>query len=96
MLTHIVFFKLHDPSEENSTAVVEKLQSMNGRIPQIRALEAGANIVPSARAYDVALITKFDSLSDMEAYQIHPYHHDEVLPFMRAHSSDIRAVDFLS
>lgn len=69
---------------------------MEGRVPQLRALEAGADVVRSERSYDVALITRFDSLADMEAYQVHPYHQNEILPFLRAMMSEARAVDFES
>lgn len=96
MLTHIVFIKLQNPTPENMAAVVEKLCSMEGRVPQLRALEAGADVVRSERSYDVALITRFDSLADMEAYQVHPYHQNEILPFLRAMMSEARAVDFES
>ncbi|MNI88522.1 Stress responsive A/B Barrel Domain protein [compost metagenome] len=32
------------------------------------------NIRPSQTAYDIILITKFESLDDMNAYLIHPAH----------------------
>ncbi|HNB51885.1 MAG TPA: Dabb family protein [Anaerolineales bacterium] len=43
MITHIVFFKLLDPSPENQSAVAEKLCSMQGQIPQLRFLEVGVD-----------------------------------------------------
>ncbi len=96
MLTHLVLIKLQDPTDENITAVVEKLRTMDGKIPQLRALEAGADVVRSPRSYNVALITRFDSLADMEAYQVHPYHQNEILPFLRSVMSEAKAVDFES
>ncbi|MCA9980940.1 MAG: Dabb family protein [Anaerolineales bacterium] len=96
MLTHLVFIKLKDATDKNKTAVVEKLLTMNGKIPELRALEAGADIIGSERSYDVALITRFDSLADMEAYQVHPYHQTEILPYLRSVMSDAKAVDFES
>ncbi len=96
MLTHLVFIKLQEPTAANITAVIEKLQSMVGKIPQLRALEAGADVLHGARSYDVGLITRFDSLDDMQAYQVHPYHQDEILPFLRAVMSDSKSVDFVS
>ncbi|HBV98076.1 MAG: stress responsive protein [Peptococcaceae bacterium BICA1-7] len=72
MLTHIVLFKLSDRS--NVQKAKETLLSMNGKIPQLRHLEVGVDILQSERSYDLALITKFDSMDDMKAYQVHPVH----------------------
>ncbi len=94
MITHIVFFKLADPTPENITAVRDKLLSMEGRIAELRHLEAGIDLARTERSYDVALVTKFDSLADLQAYQVHPYHAGEVLPFMRANCASVLAVDY--
>ncbi|MSN25038.1 MAG: Dabb family protein [Geobacter sp.] len=96
MITHLVFFKLADPSAENLAATRDKLLSMEGRIPLLRHLEAGVDVIRSERSYDVALITRFDSLDDLQAYQIHPYHAGEVVPFMKSVCSSIAAVDYES
>lgn len=47
---------------------------MKGRIPQLRHLEVGVDILHTERSYDLALVTKFDSLEDLQAYQTHPVH----------------------
>jgi len=96
MITHIVFFKLFDQSPENVVEAKEKLLSMAGKIPQLCHLEVGADIVRSERSYDLALVTKFDSLEDLEAYQVHPYHAGEVVPYVRSAASSILAVDYES
>ena len=93
MLTHIVFFKLHDRSVENKQKFRAALESMRGKIPQIRAMEVGVNIVESARAYDVALYQKFDSLDTMQEYQTHSIH-QTLLPYLRESSESIVAVDY--
>lgn len=94
MVTHIVFFKLADPTVENIAAVRDRLLSMRGRIDLLRHLEAGCDLIRSERSYDVALLTRFDSLDDLQAYQVHPYHANEVVPFMKANCSSIVAVDY--
>jgi hypothetical protein len=96
MITHLVFFKLTDPTPENTAATRAKLLSMEGQIPLLRHLEAGVDVIRSERSYDVALITRFDSLDDLQAYQIHPYHAGEVIPFMKSVCSSIVAVDYES
>ena len=94
MVTHIVFFKLADPTTENIASVRDKLLSMDGKIMQLRHLEAGIDVIRSERSYDVALVTKFDSLEDLQAYNIHPYHTVEVIPLMKSVCSSIVAVDY--
>lgn len=94
MITHIVFFKLSEPTADAVAQVRDKLLSMNGKIDLLRHLEAGADVIRSERSYDVALITRFDSLQDLQAYQVHPYHAGEVVPLMKSLCSSIIAVDY--
>ncbi len=96
MVTHIVFFKLADPAPENVGKLKDLLLSMNGRVPQLRHLEVGVDIIRSERSYDLALITKFDSLEEMDSYQSHPYHAGEVMPYVRRVSQSVAAVDYES
>ena len=96
MITHIVLFKLAEPTPEKIAAVRDRLLSMQGRIDLLRHLEAGTDLIRSERSYDVALLPRFDSLEDLQAYQVHPYHAGEVVPFMKANCSSIVAVDYES
>lgn len=73
-LTHIVMFKLKENTAENIATIRQALLGLKEQIPLIRKVEVGANVVPSDRAYDIALVMVFDSLEDMEAYQVHPAH----------------------
>jgi len=96
MITHIVLFKLAEPTAENLATTLNKLLSMDGKIDLLRHLEAGVDVIRSERSYDIALTTRFDSLEDLQAYQIHPYHAGEVVPHMKAVCSSISAVDYES
>ena len=96
MITHIVFFKLSEPTLEAVATVQEKLLSMRGNIPQLRHLEAGIDFIRSERSFDVALLTTFDSREDLQAYQVHPYHAGEVVPLMKSVCSSIASVDYES
>jgi len=66
---------------------------MDGKIDLLRHLEVGADIVRSERSYDLALVTKFDSMADLQAYQVHPYHAGEVIPYMKTAAESVMAVD---
>lgn len=96
MITHIVLFKLANPTAETITLTREKLLSMDGKIVQLRHLEVGVDVIRSERSYDIALTTRFDSLDDLQAYQVHPYHAGEVVPHMKSVCSSIVAVDYES
>lgn len=96
MITHIVLFKLANPTAETITQTRDKLLSMDGKIDQLRHLEVGVDVIRSERSYDIALTTRFDSLEDLQAYQIHPYHAGEVIPHMKSVCSSIVAVDYES
>jgi hypothetical protein len=94
MIAHIVLFKLKESTPENAQAVKEMLLSMDGKVPMLRHLEVGTDVIRSERSYDVALYTRFDSLSDLQAYQVYPYHAETVVPFMKANCSSIVAADY--
>jgi hypothetical protein len=94
MITHIVLFKLTDPTADNLAVTRDKLLSMDGKIDLLRHLEVGVDVVRSERSYDIALTTRFASLEDLQAYQIHPYHAGEVIPHMKAVCASIVAVDY--
>ncbi|MDF2964253.1 MAG: stress responsive protein [Paenibacillus sp.] len=74
MLTHVVFFKLKDRSPEAIQATAQVLTNMEGKIPVLRHIEVGLDVLHSERSYDIALITKFDSLEDLKVYDGHPLH----------------------
>jgi hypothetical protein len=95
MITHIVFFKLKDRSPSNIQKARNVLISMKGKIPQLHFLEAGIDVLRSERSYDIALVTKFDSLEELEAYQKHPVH-VEVAKYMISVRESSITVDYES
>jgi hypothetical protein len=94
MIAHIVLFKLKEPTAENVAMIRDTLLSMEGKIPQLRKLEVGVNVIRSDRNHDVALYTLFDSLDDLQAYQVHPYHANDVVPVMKANCASSVAADY--
>jgi heme-degrading monooxygenase HmoA len=93
MLTHVVCLKFADP--EDATEVARRLSSMEGRIPSMKGIEVGLDVVRSARSYDLVLITRHDDMDGMQAYQVHPVH-QEVLAFIKSKGPAAVAVDFTS
>ena len=71
------------------------LMSMKGKIPMLRHLEVGIDLIHSERSYDIALLTRFDSLQDLKAYQAHPVHVKVAGYITEAKESNV-AVDYES
>ena len=92
-LTHIVLFKLQEPTAEVTAEVVRRLYALEGKIPELRSIEVGVDVVRSGRSYDVALTTRFDSLAAMQAYQVNPLH-QEVLTYLRTVLAATVVVDY--
>ncbi len=90
-----MFFKLLDRSPENIERTRAVLAGMEGNVPMLRHLDVGVDVLKTERSYDIALITKFDSLADLDAYQVHPYH-VEVAKFIASVRESAVAVDFES
>lgn len=93
MLRHIVFFKLKDPNPETLNKVKGLLENLKGKIPELLELEVGLDVVRSERSYDLALVTTFRSLDEMNAYQVHPLH-VEVAQFIGTVRESAIAVDY--
>ena len=93
MITHIVLFKLKDPSASNVEKTRNVLINMKGKIPPLRHIEVGIDLLHSERSYDLALVTTFDSLEDLQKYQIHPLH-QEVGKFIATVKESSIAVDY--
>lgn len=93
MITHIVLFKLKEPTPENIATAVSRLASLTDAIPTVRSLAVGQDVVRSPRSYDVGLIVKFDDMAGLDVYQPHPAH-VPVATYMRDMSESIVSVDF--
>lgn len=94
MFTHIVFFKLKEPTTENIEKARNILEGMRGNIPQLKELEVGVDVVRSERSFDVSITTRFDSREDMDEYQVHPYHVNEVIKNLRPMLEKSAAIDY--
>ncbi len=95
MITHIVFFKLKDRATASRESTRNLILSLRGKVPTIGHLEAGVDAVGGERNYDLALYSRFETLADLDAYRVHPYH-QEVVAELKARSESIVAVDYES
>ena len=74
MYRHIVLFKIKEECKSEIPQLVKNFYGMKGKIEGMVDLESGANFLSSARNYDLALITVFDSKEAFDAYPTHPVH----------------------
>ncbi len=100
MIVHIVMFDIKDEyatsDELKNTTIKEiknKLESMVGKIDELKFLEVGVNFSKSERAMDISLYTKFDSREDLKKYQICDYHQG-VLAFIKERINSSKVVDY--
>ncbi len=80
MMKHIVMFKFQAEANgktamENAAAAKEKAEQLPAQIPQLKKLEVRLNS-PSADPtnYEFALICDFETIDDLNTYQVHPAH----------------------
>lgn len=93
MIKHIVLFKLKDRSSENVARAAQVLRDMEGKIEVLRSIEVGTDVLHSERSYDIALTTGFDSMDDLQAYQVHPVH-QKVIEYMTSVRESSVSVDY--
>jgi len=79
MIKHIVMFKLKeaDGRSEYENAV-EAQKRFDNVIANVKELKKGEVVINSKHApesnYTIALICDFDTIDDLNAYQVHPAH----------------------
>lgn len=74
MIVNNVLLKIKNSDTENIKKTQEILLGMKGKIEVLLDIQAELNIRPSQTACDIILITKFESMEDMNTYLTHPTH----------------------
>lgn len=91
MLKYIVLFKFRNP-EECLPTVIEKLHSMEHRIPEILSMETGEDIWHNGeRSYDLALTCTFEDMNAVAVYDKHPFH-EKVREYIYSYRIDGKTV----
>ncbi|MCX6678146.1 MAG: Dabb family protein [Methanothrix sp.] len=79
MIKHIVMFKLKEWAEggdkaANIMTLKAKLVALPDQIDEIKFFEVGINFIEASVAYDLVLISEFESKEALYSYQKHPEH----------------------
>lgn len=97
MINHVVLFKLKDYTIEQKPAIIAEMKSLleglSGKIGELKFIEVGVNYELETKSYDLALITHFDSIGDLDKYRVHP-EHKKVIARFADFNLDRAAVDF--
>jgi hypothetical protein len=65
---------LGEEKAENLQRVRSQLEALKDKIAEIKFFEVGVNMTNSGTAYDLALLSEFDSQRALLTYQSHPEH----------------------
>ncbi len=95
MITHVVLFKLKDPTPENLRVTADVLRGMEGKIPELLEIEVGIDELHTERSYHIALRTRHATFADFDAYQTHPVH-EKVKEHMAVVTARAVSVDYSS
>ncbi len=78
MINHIVLFKLKPYPAEEKEAILQEvktlLESLQEKIDVLKYIEVGINYELESKSHDLALISHFASVEDLDAYRVHPEH----------------------
>ena len=79
MIKHIVMFKLKEWAEgrdkvANIKTLKAKLEALPAQIGEIKFFEVGINFLEASVAYDLVLVSEFESKEALYRYQKQPEH----------------------
>ncbi|MBL9117041.1 MAG: Dabb family protein [Verrucomicrobiaceae bacterium] len=98
---HIVLAWLKKPGNAADRAkIVAAAKDLKAGIPQVKALSVG-QVLLSERpivddSFDVALVMRFNSKEDMQAYEKHPVHVKAVKEVLQPLTSKVVVYDFVT
>ena len=75
MIEHVVLFRFKaDTPAEQIAQMQEAIHSLKGKVPTLRYIQFGPNLSDRSAGYSHVLVSRFDSLADVDAYIDHPDH----------------------
>lgn len=98
MVKHIVMFKLKDTEDKTAYEnAIEAKERFNKVIENVKELKSGEVVINSEKApesnYTIALICDFETIDDLNSYQVHPIH-KEFGAFIAQIKTDRACIDY--
>jgi len=92
MTTHIVFWQLKPENRDaNALEIKRRIEALVGVVPGLLEVTIGRNT--NGGEYDLALISRHESMEALHLYDKHP-EHEKVRTFVRSVVDKRAAVDF--
>lgn len=73
--------------------IKQALLALKDKIEVLKFIQVGKNYELMSPSYDIALITHFETLGDLEIYRVHP-EHLKVVELIKANTSGRAVIDF--
>jgi heme-degrading monooxygenase HmoA len=73
MIKHVVMWKFKKDTEAQMREFLNGLVGLKGQIDGLKSVEVGVNI-NDKNDFDAILVTEFDNMEDLQAYQTDPRH----------------------
>ena len=94
MIIHIALFKFKQEIPKGQVEkVMEEVRIFKDKIPQIVEIYAGKNFSKHSRGFTHAIVIKFLSSKDLDAYRAHP-NHKPIADELEEMEEDSIGVDF--
>lgn len=98
MVKHIVMLRMKDFDNksqklENALKLKKALEDLKIYIDVLKYMEVGLNFNEKPNAFDLVLISTFESEEDLEIYRLHP-EHKKLMVFLKTVTSESTVVDY--
>ena len=75
MIIHLALFKFKpEISKEGVSTAMDEVRMLKNKIPQIIEISAGENFSKYSKGFTHAIVVKFSTKKDIDAYRAHPDH----------------------
>ncbi|MGB7061487.1 MAG: Dabb family protein [Candidatus Zixiibacteriota bacterium] len=75
MLRHVILFKFRtSASQQQRQEALNRLTGLGSKLPQVREWSVGLQASHRDKAYDMALVSSFDSLDALKEFRSEPEH----------------------
>jgi hypothetical protein len=93
MVRHVVLCKFRNSvSAEQRENTMDMLCALGRSVSEVQEWSVGKQALPSATAYDVAIVSGFENMEALERYRNHP-NHVKVKDFLKG-VADLVVVDY--
>ena len=99
MIRHIVMFKMNpELSGEVKAGEIARLKAaidaLEQEVPEVKFLQTGVNINSRPQAFDLVLVSDFETEAALDVYREHPQH-QRVMDVIREVVEKVHVVDYI-